>query len=131
MHTQSDWKEYTLETGETDPILKQYKCNIISAYGEEALRTSWLKVCKDLETVTKEIKNKKTSIIQEVDFEDIQKLSQKQIDELKSTGVFVIRGLIPRREADEWFTDLKRYVAENREKISGTRSDVSLHLGMS
>lgn len=117
------WPEFTAAKGEADPTGEfiQYKKNIVAIYGEEAIRRSWLKVCKELETVTDEIAEKGTLAIPEVQYEDLFTLNPERKEALKNTGCFVVREAVPRNLATEWFNDLKTYVADNRPNISGMK----------
>lgn len=128
------WQEFTAAKGEADPTGEfiQYKKDLVAIYGEEAIRKSWLKVCKKLESVTDEIADKGTAAIAEVRYEELFDLSSDQKQKLKDTGCFVVRGVVSENLATEWFNDLKTYVADNRPNIGGKKffpSDVlTLHL---
>ncbi|CZR51284.1 uncharacterized protein PAC_01159 [Phialocephala subalpina] len=115
------WPEFTESKGEADPTgsLLKYKQEIVSIYGQEAITKAWLKVCKDLETLTEEIAEKGTSIIPEVKYEDMLTLSDEKREELKKRGCFVVRGVVEEKLAKSWFKDVKQFYQDNREYIGG------------
>lgn len=113
------WTEYTPNTAELDPVLADIKKAVISEYGPDALRKSWLKTCKVLETVTAEIADKKTAMIPDMSFKDFMALKGKSKEELKHQGCFVVRGVIDKAEAEEWFDELKSFIEKNDESILG------------
>lgn len=113
------WPEFTADTAEEAEDLMQYKNSIIKEYGEEKLRASWLKVCSNLEEVTKEIQEKGNKIIPEISCEDLESLSANQKENLKDIGCFLVRGVVQKEVADKWFSDMKSYIADNKEMIKG------------
>ena len=114
-----EWPEYTLDKAERNDDLVQYKREIIDQYGEDALRQSWLRVCKELAGITDILAGKGTFAIPELRFEDLSTLSDEEKQLCKETGCFVVRDVIPDEETTKLFQDLKRYVADNRDQISG------------
>jgi hypothetical protein len=125
------WPEYTAAKDEADPTgeLIQYKKGLVARYGEEAIRKSWLKVCKELELVTDEIAEKGTSAVPEIQYEELFNLSAEKKLGLKDTGCFVVRGVVSEDLASEWFSNLKTYVADNRSNIRGMRNFLPAILG--
>ncbi|KAF4633415.1 hypothetical protein G7Y89_g4709 [Cudoniella acicularis] len=119
--TWPSWPEFTAEKGEADPTgsLIQYKKEILAMYGAKALQKSWLKVCKELGKVTDEISEKGTTAIMEVQYEELFSMSEEEKEKLKETGCFVVRGVVSEEQATTWFKDLKEYVADNREQVTG------------
>jgi hypothetical protein len=113
------WPEFTKETGESHPDNVLVKKEILAKYGAKALRQSWTKVCQNLELITKNIAKKQSSTIQEIEYSELAILSEEKKNKLKSTGCFVIRNVIPRDTADEWFAQLQKYVADNKNAITG------------
>ncbi|KAI3559692.1 hypothetical protein CABS01_13413 [Colletotrichum abscissum] len=117
------WPEYTdkdpLEP--KDPDFLDTKRAIISQYGAEALRESWVRVCEQLKSVTDEIVDKGRSIIPVFDAHMLldKGLTEAERDEVKRVGTFVIRGVVPKTEIVQHYADLKNYVAENKQKIQG------------
>jgi hypothetical protein len=124
------WTEYTLDnawpeaalTKETeDPTeeFKRYKKDLVSIYGEKALRKSWLKVCNELESLTKEIAEKGTTIIPEVGYDELFNKSEDEKREFRKRGCFVVRGVISEEQATKYFEDLKEFIKNNKENITG------------
>ena len=114
-----EWPEYTFAKAEKNDDLLQYKKEIIAQYGEDALRKSWLNVCEKLAKITDDLAEKGTSVIPEVNFEDLSNLSEEQKQHFKDIGCFVVRDVISDEQTTKWFLDLKKYVADNRDQISG------------
>ncbi|KIX05671.1 uncharacterized protein Z518_03643 [Rhinocladiella mackenziei CBS 650.93] len=114
-----DWPEFTAAKGETGDDLIGYKKAIVEKYGKGSLTQSWLKVCKELESVTERIAEQGTSAIPEVQYEDIFGLTAELKSGLKDVGCFVVRNVFSQEQADEWFQNLKKYVAANRSSIKG------------
>ena len=120
------WTEFSRETAELIPDNVQYKKEIASEYGETALRTSWLAVCKRLETLSAEMAEKQTSAIPELTYEEGINPSDELKERIRQVGCFVVRGTIPKETADGWFSDLDNYVKANKEQINGMQS-VDVH----
>ena len=113
------WPEFTKETGERHPDNVLVKKQIAARYGKEALRQSWTKVCQNLERITKNIAGQQSKVIKEIEYSELTGLSEEKKDEIKKTGCFVIRNVIPRDTANEWFKQLQTYVADNEDAITG------------
>lgn len=121
LQTWPAWPEFTAAKGEADldGEFVKYKKDLLALYGEDAIRKSWLKVCKDLETITDGIAEKGTSTIPEIRYEDFFDLSPEKKQNLKDTGCFVVRGVVSESLATGWFNELKTYVADNGPKVGG------------
>ncbi|KXH36132.1 hypothetical protein CSIM01_10641 [Colletotrichum simmondsii] len=117
------WPEYTDQDAlePKDPDFLDTKKAIISQYGAEPLRESWLRVCEQLKAVTDEIIDKGRSIIPVFDARTLldRGFTEAERDEVKRVGTFVIRGVVPKTETIQHYADLKHYVAENKQKIQG------------
>lgn len=113
------WQEYTQKDGEAGDDLVQYKKDVVAKYGEEGIKKSWLEVCEALKKVTDEIAEKKTGMIPEVQYSDFAGLSDARKQELKDVGCFVVRGVIEKDVVEEWFKDLKSYIAKNQQDVRG------------
>ncbi|KAH6991474.1 hypothetical protein BKA56DRAFT_652287 [Ilyonectria sp. MPI-CAGE-AT-0026] len=96
------------------------KADVIAQYGEEALRKSWLKVCKDLEAVTERLSSLGSEAVPVLDMKEIRDggLSDARRSELKSSGCCIVRGVIEKGEATSLFKKLKGFVAANKDSIS-------------
>ncbi|KAI1252415.1 hypothetical protein MGN70_006990 [Eutypa lata] len=125
-----DWPEMTPETGELDPENVKIKKEIAAAYGEAALRKSWLAVCDRLKTLTDEIATKRTGVIPELAYDDFFKLGDEEKQRLRDVGCFVIRGLVPEEAANDWFEDLSTYVQENKGAIDGWPAEAPFLLSL-
>jgi hypothetical protein len=121
LSTWPSWPEFTVdgEESEKSADLTTFKADIINEYGQESLIKSWLEVCSKLEQVTKEIREKGNKVIPEISFEDFDELSEQKKEEYKTIGCFLIRGVVQKELAEKWFVDLKSYVAENEDMVTG------------
>ena len=113
------WPEFTKEDGENEEGFAQYKKDIAEQYGEHALRQSWLKVCKKLESLTDEIAEKGTSMIPTLSFEEVNDLTPEKRAQIQSVGCVVVRGVVERPTADKLFKEAKTYIADNKSTIIG------------
>ncbi|KAK4506499.1 hypothetical protein PRZ48_000231 [Zasmidium cellare] len=114
-----NWPEFSFVNAEKGDDLLDYKRAIIDKYGQEALTQSWLKTCKELETLTQDICKAGTSYIPEIDYEKLLTISPEEKQKLMDVGCFKIKGVVPRKQAEGWFRDLKEYVGKNRAAIKG------------
>ncbi|OAP59814.1 hypothetical protein AYL99_04816 [Fonsecaea erecta] len=114
-----DWPEFTAAKAELGDDLVGYKKAIVDKYGKDNIVKSWLKVCKELESVTDRIAEQGTAVIPEVQYDDMFSLTSEKKQALKDVGCFVVRNVFSREQADKWFSDLKEYVAANRSQIRG------------
>ena len=121
------WPQFIESKGELKRESSRYKQEIIDQYGAEAIYQSWLRTCKSLEDLTAKITAEGTSIIPVMTLDDVLMASEKKKHQLKEMGCFVIRDVVPRSEAAEWFRNLKRYVQENEDEITGMLDLVSIH----
>ncbi|OSC96782.1 DUF1479-domain-containing protein [Trametes coccinea BRFM310] len=86
-----------------------------------ALMESWRSVLSELYDATQEIKERGAEMILQVSFEDLQKgLSERQMQDLRKTGVLIVRGGVPKEEALSWKQSLKDYIAANRQYVKGS-----------
>ncbi|KAG4263122.1 hypothetical protein FPRO03_10485 [Fusarium proliferatum] len=115
------WPEYTSENAASskDPEFLEVKKAIISEYGAEALQQSWIKVCKELERITDEIIEKGNTIIPVFDTQQIIEdgFLPEQEAKIKRIGSFVCRNTVPHEKATTLYSDLKTYVADNKDSI--------------
>ncbi len=125
-----DWPEFTTSNAEKCDDLAAFKAAIIKEYGQEALTKSWLKTCKALETLTATIAEKGNGVIPEVAFDKISTMTPESRTALKDIGCFKIKGVIPKEQADQWFQELKHYLAANKDKVSGWPKETPFILRM-
>ena len=115
------WPQFTgVKTGEHKIENAEYKKQIVAQYGAEAIRQSWVETCRELKTVTEEIASKRSSIIPVLTLDDLLTANSAKREELKAMGCFVVRGVVPRNEATEWYHQLKGYVTDNKESVTGS-----------
>lgn len=115
------WIEYPEDDGShaSDPDYAAAKKAVIEEFGEQALRESWLQVCKDLESVTKDIAARKSDAVPIFDGAGILSdgFSQDQQDAVKQRGCFIVRNVIPKEEIRDLYRGLRQYVGDNRSQI--------------
>lgn len=104
-----------------DSNLLSIKKAIITEYGVDALRQSWIKVCTELEAITDEIVVKGNTIVPTFDTTRVLEkgFSDSEKAEIKRIGAFVCRATIPEDEANMLYKDMSQYVAENKAYIQG------------
>ena len=116
------WKEYGngLDNS-SDGSFADAKAEIIAQYGEEALRQSWLKVCKSLESVTERLARLRSDAVPILHMEELQGqgFSEEQRKQLKSSGCCIVRGVLTDDEAGSLFQDIKEFTGQNKGKIPG------------
>ncbi|KAH8657776.1 hypothetical protein BX600DRAFT_59064 [Xylariales sp. PMI_506] len=117
------WPEFGINPVDNsqDESFAKAKAEIVAQYGEEALRESWLKVCKALESVTESLATQGTDAIPVLEMADVREngLSDAVRAELKAKGCCVVRGVVAEDEANTLFQDLKEFVADNKGAIKG------------
>jgi hypothetical protein len=125
-----DWPEFTAAKGEKADDLIGYKQAIVDKYGKDNIISSWLKVCKQLESVTEDIAAQGTGAVPEVSFDEIFSMAPEKKQTLKDVGCFIVRGVFSQSQADTWFKDLKEYVAANRASIGGWPAETPFILNL-
>lgn len=113
------WPEYHRAEAELDPENIDVKKVIAAQYGEDALRRSWLAVCKELENSTQEMIDQGTNLIREFSYDEFFQMGDADKEEIKRRGCVVIRGTIPSETANGWFQDIKTYMKDNKGVITG------------
>lgn len=115
------WEEYSQETAVSvkDPEFLAVKKAIIAEYGNDALRKSWIKVCRELKIITDEIVDKGNRIIPTIETSEILQngFTTTQKSEIRRIGAFVCRGTISEEETTSLYKDLKQYIMNNKESI--------------
>jgi len=121
-------KEFTFTKALAEDLAKDYnyietKNSIITNYGEKNLRKSWLKTCRALKSITEELETRGNEVMPILSISDILAnsvpLSTK--DEIKKRGAFIFRRVIPQKETEAAFAELKEYVygPANKGKVGG------------
>lgn len=122
LETWPAWKEYGNGSDNSlDQSFADAKAEIIAQYGEEAIRQSWSKVCKNLEAVTERLARLRSEAVPIFDMQAIGNggFSDAQRDQLKSSGCCIVRGVLTDDEAGSLFRDLKEFTANNKGRIPG------------
>ncbi|THW18328.1 DUF1479-domain-containing protein [Aureobasidium pullulans] len=95
-----------------EPRFATVKENLIKG-NEQAVKASWERLLSTLKNEVKEIKRMGSSIVPQIDFEDIDNPSERFNSEYRKRGVAVIKGAIPEAEALQMKEDLKEYITAN------------------
>ncbi|KAM5537853.1 hypothetical protein V8D89_008495 [Ganoderma adspersum] len=89
-----------------------------------AIEHAWRAVLKELEDGTEEIAQRGNEMVMRVPFEDVQRgLSEEQLKTLKKTGVMIVTGGVPEKEALGWKQSLREYTAANKDGVKGAPPD--------
>lgn len=80
---------------------------------EEELKDSWYRLLDALKGEISKISSSGSSIIPQIDYNDIDHLSKDICDEIRTRGVMVIRGVLPKTDALKLKSDVKKYIANN------------------
>ncbi|GKT67286.1 DUF1479 domain protein [Colletotrichum tofieldiae] len=117
------WQEYENEPDEIafKEDFARAKAAVIAEYGQEALTKSWLKVCKELETVTNQLANQGSAAVPVYEYSEIgtKGFNEEQKEQIKARGCCIVRNTIPEDKARSLFQGLKNFVTENRGSING------------
>ncbi|KAI0151809.1 hypothetical protein GGR57DRAFT_503737 [Xylariaceae sp. FL1272] len=118
------WLEFGAQSKLTtqDPWFARAKAEIVDEYGEAALRQGWMKTCKRLEDVTRELASSGSDAVPVFQMSSILEnngLTEYQRTQLRLRGCCIVRGVLSEEEATAKYHDLKRYIADNRDKIMG------------
>jgi hypothetical protein len=116
----SPWPQLTLATAKgVQPGTEEYTKALLSTYGAEALKTSWIQVCKRLESITDKITSQGNSVIPQLGLEDFLTADEGTKDKLKDIGCFIVRQVVSEQQATEWYHELKEYVGDNKAQVTG------------
>jgi hypothetical protein len=122
------WKEFGFtkalaEDLAKDPNYIDTKKSIIGEYGEENLRKSWLKTCEALKSITEELETKGNEVMPILSISDVLANTVPEFlkKEIRERGAFVVRQVIPQKEVEKEFHELKEYVygSANEGKVGG------------
>jgi hypothetical protein len=80
---------------------------------EDAVRASWERLLQDLQEEVPLIAESGSKIIPEIDFKDIDNVSETFTRELRKRGCAVIRNVVSESEALGWKKDLRDYIGKN------------------
>lgn len=110
------WRMFTPEDCDPqDPYHQQaLKKTILSEYGADSLRQAWIKTCKALSSVTSSIEKLGSASIPVFQYDEIvSEKNEKALDRVKAMGCCIVRGVIPKDEADQHFEDLTSFISQN------------------
>ncbi|RDW82988.1 hypothetical protein BP5796_04479 [Coleophoma crateriformis] len=117
----SGWPTFSPSDNEpNDTFQAELKASIIAEYGPEALRTAWIKTCNALKDVTARIAKEGNNSVPVFSYEEVTSdHNELVINQMKATGCFIIRNVIPSAEASQHFSELQAFIASNRDTITG------------
>ena len=107
----------SLSGGKTEPLPPRFadlKREIVGEHGDAILQ-SWKRLLPVVEEKVREANERGPSIFPEVQFADIQNnnVEAEMIDRIKRTGVCIVRNAIPKEEADQLLSDVRKYIKDN------------------
>jgi hypothetical protein len=104
-----------------DPDFLAAKQAVIAEYGAENLTKSWIAVCEELKVVTDDIASQRSAIIPVLSAESIfsRGFRDEELKQIKRTGCFVVKGVVPQKEAEGLYQSLTQYVSDNQALIQG------------
>ena len=79
----------------------------------DSLKESWIRVKKALKDGIQEIKELGEGAIPQLNFEELDQLSDEKRAEIHKRGVVVIKGVGPKQEAKSWDAELRNYILAN------------------
>jgi len=89
------------------------KRSIVDPSDEEAVKACWADLIQELSDAHKEITAKGPSIIPQVDFADLDKLTDAQKDEIRKVGSVVVHNVVEDDQALQWKEMLREYIKAN------------------
>lgn len=122
------WPSFTpADNDPTDAYQEDLKASIIAEYGAENLRKAWIKTCNALNSVTSRLASVGNSSVPIFDADDILS-NPETLETMKEAGCCIIRNLIPNKEAEQYFEDLKTFIKENEDTVTGwPRESVAIY----
>lgn len=117
----SGWPSFTPKDNDlSNTFQKVLKASVIAEYGAEALHVSWTKTCNALNSVTSRISTLGNTSIPVLSYDEALSATNYEFRErMKATGCFIIRGVISKAETVQHFGDLKTFIADNEDIITG------------
>ena len=115
----SGWPSFTPKDNDpTDTFQKDLKESIIKDIGADKLRTAWVKTCKALKDVTSRHESQGNTAVPIFQADEV--LSNPEILEtMRAAGCCIIRGVITKPEASQYFMDLDKFIEDNKETVTG------------
>ncbi|KAF3154541.1 hypothetical protein EYR41_001048 [Orbilia oligospora] len=121
IHKWPAWPEYGADNSTSqDQDFVNTKKAIVEEFGQENLQKAWIRVCEDLSSITDEIVEQGNKIIPICSAEQILEngFSSNDEERIKKTGCVIVRGVLPRTEAQELYTELHQYISDNQGTIN-------------
>ncbi len=113
------WPSFTSKDNDpADAFQKDLKASIIAEYGVESLKMSWIKTCTALKSVISQLASQKNASIPVFQADEVLS-DPRALEAMKDAGCCIIRGVIPDIEASQHFEDLRSFIADNRETVTG------------
>ncbi|PVH72108.1 duf1479 domain-containing protein [Cadophora sp. DSE1049] len=113
------WPSFTPKDNDpTDVFQKDLKSTIITEYGADNLRIAWIKTCNALSSVKSRLESQGNTAIPTFQADDVL-LNSNLLETMKDAGCCIIHGVVPKSEASQYFEDLKRFIEDNKDTITG------------
>ncbi|KAH6719744.1 duf1479 domain-containing protein [Leptodontidium sp. MPI-SDFR-AT-0119] len=113
------WPSFTPKDNDpADTFQRDLKANIINEYGADSLRAAWIKTCNTLNKVTSRLESQGNSSVPIVQADEVFS-SPKILETMREAGCCIIRGVIPRSEASQYFEELKTFLEDNKKVVTG------------
>jgi hypothetical protein len=106
----------SLSGAEATPLPSRFadiKRTLIAGH-EDAVAASWERLLKKLAVENPKVKKLGPAIIPSVEFKDLDKgVNEELLRDIKKTGVVVVRGVVPEKEARGYKDEVEEYVRKN------------------
>ncbi|KAM3074556.1 hypothetical protein ACMFMG_007986 [Clarireedia jacksonii] len=106
----------SLSGAEATPLPSRFadiKRTLIAGH-EEAVAASWERLLKKLAVENPKVKKLGPRIIPSVEFKDLARgVNEEMLRDIKKTGVLVVRGVVPEKEARGYKDEVEEYVRKN------------------
>lgn len=90
----------------------QLKSEIIQGY-EQQIEDSWQRLLNNLKEQNSIIRSSKSNLIPQINFNEMENLSNSLKDEIRTRGVMIIRDVLPDDFALELKRDVEKYIKDN------------------
>ncbi|CAF2815217.1 unnamed protein product [Rotaria sp. Silwood2] len=95
-----------------EPRFAQLKAKIIRGH-EQQVKDSWYRLLDALKRENAIIRSSRKTIIPEVDFNNMKNLSSDLINEIRTRGSMIVRGVFPENDALKLKTGAEDYIRQN------------------
>ncbi|KAL7275504.1 hypothetical protein RUND412_001562 [Rhizina undulata] len=100
---------------ETKPLPERFadlKRRIVSGR-ERELQASWDRLIEGLEWEIEEVRRRGSEVIPSVEFKELSNIPESQLAEIRKRGTFIIRNVIPDKDALRLKEDARNYIRNN------------------